>query len=108
MLSILLKPEATSSPAGEVTHLAEFPWRLLSSMVSELVRYKHLVLSERVITFVTITQLGFLQLFVIYIEVRSQSILFGAYILASVTYLLSLRQTLLYGSCAGAFSMYPF
>ena len=42
------------------------------------------------------------------IEVRSQSTLFGTCILASVTFLLSLRQTLLYGSCAGAFSMYPF
>ena len=119
MFSILMKPEATSSQTGSVTQ---------PSMLSELVQYRHLVLSARVITFVTITQLGlmlhtimnfksiflgacvitwvafqrpFLQLFVISIEVRSQSTLFGTYILASVTFLLSLvlRQSLLYGSC---------
>ena len=97
-------------------------------MLSELAHYRHLVFSARVITFVTITQLGFmlhafvhyksiflgacaitwvafqhpfLQLFVISIEVRSQSTLFGTYILASVTFLLSLvlHQSLLYDSC---------
>ena len=55
-----MKPDGTSSQAGEVTQLAEFPWRFLPSMLSELVYYKHLVLSERVITFVAITQLGFM------------------------------------------------
>ena len=123
-----MKPEATSSLSGEVTQLAEFPWRFLPSMLSELVHYRHLVFSARVITFVTITQLGlvlhtfmhfkriflgawvitwvpfqcpFLQLFVSSIEVRSQSTLFGTYIVASVTFLLSLvlRQSLLYDSC---------
>ena len=123
-----MKTEATSSQAGEVTQLAEFPWRFLPSMLSELVHYRHLVFSARVITFVIITQLGFVlhtfmhfkriflgacvitwvafqrhffQLFLIYIEVRSQSTIFGIYILASVTFLLSLvlRQSLLYGSC---------
>ena len=42
------------------------------------------------------------------IEVRSHSTLFGKYILTSVTFLLYLHQTLIYGSSAGAFSMYPF
>ena len=45
---------------GEVTQLAEFPWRFLPSMLSELAHYRHLVFSARVITFVTITQLGFM------------------------------------------------
>jgi len=128
MFSVLMKPEATSSLSGEVTQLAEFTWRFLPSMLSELVHYRHLVFSARVITFVTITQLGFvlhtfmhfkriflggcvitwvayqhcfLQLFGIYIEVRSQSTLFGTYILVSVTFLLFLvlYQSLLYGSC---------
>ena len=130
-----MKPEATSSLSDEVTQLAEFHWRFLPSILSELVHYKHLVLSARVITFVTITQLGFilyafmhskgiflgacvitwvafqchfLRLLVISIEVCSQSTLFGTYILASVTFLLSLPQTLLFGSCADAFSIYPF
>ena len=49
-----MKPKATSSQAGEVTQLAEFPWRFLPSMLSELVHYKHLVLSARVITFVLV------------------------------------------------------
>ena len=57
--SILMKPKATSSQAGEVTQLAEFPWRFLPYMLSELVHYRHLVFSARVITFVTFTQLGF-------------------------------------------------
>ena len=54
----------------------------------------------RVITWVEF-QCCFLQLFVISIEERSQSTLFGTYILASVTFLLSLVlcQSLLYGSC---------
>ena len=60
MFSILKKPEATSSQAGEVTQLPEFPWRLLLSMLSELVDYKHLVLSARVNTFITIIQPGFM------------------------------------------------
>ena len=121
------KPEATSSQAGEVTQLTEFPWRFFPSILSELVYYGHLVLSERVITFVTISQLVFmlnafmhskstflgacfitwvafhlcfLHLYVICFEVRSHSKLFGTYILAAVTFLLSLdlRQPLLYGS----------
>ena len=128
MFIILMKHEAISSQAGEVTQLPQFPWRILPSMFSELVHYRHLVLSARVITFVTITQLRFmlhvfmhsksiflgtcvmtwvtfqhhsLQLFVIYIEVRSQSTLFSNYILVSGTFLLFLvlYQSLLYGSC---------
>ena len=55
MFSILMKPEATSSQAGEVTQLAEL---FMPSMLSELVHYKQPILSARVITFVTITQLG--------------------------------------------------
>ena len=55
-----MKPEATSSQTGEVTQLAEFPWRFLPSMLSQLVHYRHLVLSARVITLVTITQLCFM------------------------------------------------
>ena len=81
-------------------------------MLFELVHYKHLNISARVITFVTITQhdfvlyafthyksiflcscvitqvtfkCPFLQLFVISIKVRSQSILFGTHVLALVT-----------------------
>ena len=81
-------------------------------MLSELVHYKHLNISARVITFITITQHAFvlyafmhsksiflcacvitrvafkcpfLQLFVISIKVRSQSILFGTHVLALVT-----------------------
>ena len=125
MFSILIEP--TSSQAGEVTQLARFPWRFLPSMLSELLHYRHLVLSSRVITFVTITQPGFmlytfmhsksiflsaffitwvafqrrfLQLFVIYNEVRSQSTIFGTYILAWVTFLMSLVlcQSLCFGS----------
>ena len=127
MFSILMRPEATSSQVGEVTELAEFPWSFLPSLLSELVHYRHLVLSARVVRFVTITQVGFmrhtfrhsksilvgacvitwvvfqrcfLQLFVISIKVLSQSTLFGTYRLASVTFLLSLvlRQSLLCGS----------
>ena len=74
MFSFLMKPEATSSQAGEVTQLAEFPWRFVPSMLSELVHYKHLVLSERVITFVTITQLGFM----LHALMHSKSIFLGA------------------------------
>ena len=74
MFSILMKPEATSSQAGEVTQLTEFPWRFLPSMLFEPVRYKHLVLSERVTTFVTITQLGFM----FYAFMHSKSIILGA------------------------------
>ena len=97
-----MKHEATRSQAGEVSQLAQFSWRFLPSMLSELLHYRHLVLSARVITFVTITQLDFmlhafmhsksiflgacvitwvtfqrcfLQLFMIYIEVRSKSTL---------------------------------
>ena len=57
-----MKPKATSSQAGEVTQLAELPWRFLPYMLSELVHYKHLVLSAKVITFVTITQHCFTRL----------------------------------------------
>jgi hypothetical protein len=105
MFSIFMKPEATISQA-------EFQWNILPSMLSELVHYKHLNISARVITFVTITQHAFvlyafmhyksiflcscvitqvafkcpfLQLFVISIKVRSQSILFGTHVLALVT-----------------------
>ena len=60
MFSIFKKPEATSSQAGEVTQLPEFPWMLLPSMLSELVDYKHLVLSARVNTFITIIQPSFI------------------------------------------------
>ena len=90
----------------------EFSLRFLPSMLSELVHYKHLVLSAGVITIVTISQLAFvlhsfmhsksifleacvitcvafqhcfLQLFVISIKVRSQSNFFGTYLLSSVT-----------------------
>ena len=52
--STLMKPEATSSQAGEVTQLVEFPWRFLPSLLSELVHYRHLVLSA-------ITQIGFMR-----------------------------------------------
>ena len=118
-----MKPEA-----GEVTQFAEIPWSFLTSILSELVQYRHLVLSARVFTFVTITQFGFmlhafrhsksiflggcvnswvayqhrfLQLFGIYIKVFSQSTLFGTYILISVIFLLFLvlYQSLLYVSC---------
>ena len=74
MFSILMKPEAISSEAGEVTQLAEFHWRFLPSILSELVHYKHLVLSARVITFVTITQLGF----ILYAFMHSKGIFLGA------------------------------
>ena len=73
MFSILMTPEATSSQAGEVTQLAEFPGSL-PSMLSELVHYKHLVLCERKITFVTITQLGFM----LHAFMHSKSIFLGA------------------------------
>ena len=115
-----MKPEATSSQAGEVTHLVEFPWRFLPSLLSEFVHYRHLVLSAItqigfmrhafihskssfdgacVITWV-LFQRNFLQLFVISIEVLSQITPFGTYRLTSVTFHLSLvlRQSLL-GSC---------
>ena len=74
MLGILMKPEATSSRAGEVTQLAEFPWRFLPSMLSQLVHYRHIVLSARVITLVTITQLCFMP----YALMHSKSIFLGA------------------------------
>ena len=74
MFSILMKPEATSSQEGEVTQLTEFPWRFLPSMLSELVHYRHLVFSARVITFVTITQLGFM----LHAFMHSKSIFLGA------------------------------
>ena len=51
MFSILMKPEATSSQAGEVTQFAEFPWSFLPPMLSELVHYKQVVLSARVVKF---------------------------------------------------------
>ena len=54
-----MKPEATISQAGEVTQLAEFSWRFLPYMLSELVHYKHLALSARVITIDKITLLAF-------------------------------------------------
>ena len=54
------EPGAISSQAGEVTPFAEFPWRFLTSMLSELLHYRHLVLSVRVFSFVTITQFGFM------------------------------------------------
>ena len=74
MFSILMKPEATSSQAGEVTQLAEFPWRFLPSMLSELVHYKQPILSARVITFVTITQL----VLMLHAFMHSKSIFLGA------------------------------
>ena len=55
-----MKPEAISSQVGEVTKFAEFPWSFLTSILSEFVHYRHLVLSVRVFTFVTITQFGFM------------------------------------------------
>ena len=73
MFSVLMKPEATSSLSGEVTELAEFPWRFLPSMLSELVHYKHLVLSARVITFAKIIQLGFM----LHAIMHSKSIFLG-------------------------------
>ena len=69
-----MKPEATSSQAGEVTQLAEFPWRFLPYILSELVHYKHLVLGARVTTFVTLTQLCFM----LHAFVHSKSIFLGA------------------------------
>ena len=59
MFSIFMKSEATSSQKGEITQLAEFPWSFLPSMLSELMHYKHLALSARVITFDKITLLAF-------------------------------------------------
>ena len=94
MFSILMKPEATSSQAGKVTQLAEFPWMFLPSML-----YASRLMHSKSIFFVAI-QCRFLQLFVISIEVRSQITLLGAYTLASGTFLLSLilHQSLLYGT----------
>ena len=74
MFSVLIKPEATSSMSGEVTQLAEFDWRFLPSMLSELVHYRHLDFGARVITFVTITQLGFM----LHAFMHSKSIFLGA------------------------------
>ena len=122
MFSILIKPGATISQAGEVTQ----PWRFLPSLFSELVHYRHLALSARVIGFVTITQGGFmrhafmhsksifdgacvitiivfqrrfLQLFVIFIKV-SQDTLFGTWsCIFCLSVCLSVCQSLLCGSC---------
>ena len=71
MFNILMKPEAISSQAGEVTHFAEFPWRFLTSMLSEL--YRHLILSARVFTIVTITRFGFM----LHAFIHSKSIFLG-------------------------------
>ena len=60
MFNILMKPETITSQAGEVTQFAEFSWRFLNSILSELVHYWHLVLSSIVFTFVTIIQFGFM------------------------------------------------
>ena len=59
--------------SGEVTQSAEFPWRVLPSMLSEPVHYRHLVFSASVITFVT-TQLGFM----LHAFMHSKSIFLGA------------------------------
>ena len=104
MFSILMKPEATSSQAGEFTQLVGFPLRFLPSLLSEFVHYRQLVLSAItqigfmrhafihskssfvgacVITWV-LFQRNFLQLFVISIEVLSQITPFGKYRLTSV------------------------
>ena len=72
-----MKPEATSSLSGEVTQLAEFPWRVLPSMLSELVNYRHLFFSAWVITFVTITQLSFM----FHTFMHSKSIFLGAFVI---------------------------
>ena len=92
-----MKPEAISSQASEVTHLAEFPWRSLPSMLSEFVHYRHLIFSARAITFVTVTQLGFM----LHTFMHSKSIFLGVCAITWVIFLLSvvLRQSLLYGSC---------
>ena len=55
-----MDPLVLNVQAGEATQLAEFPWRFLLSMLSELVHDKHLILGARVITFFTSTQLGFM------------------------------------------------
>ena len=62
MFIISMKSEAANSQAGEIIQLAEFPWRFLSSNIYNFVYYRHLILNARVITFVTITQLGFMLL----------------------------------------------
>jgi hypothetical protein len=54
MFTILMKPEATSSQAGEVTQLVGFPCRFLPSLLSELLNYMHRELSA-------ITQIGFMR-----------------------------------------------
>ena len=82
-LSIFMKPEATSSQAGQVTHLTEFPWRFLPSMLSELMHYKHLVLSATVITF---EKKNSLLAFVLYAFIHSKSIFLSACVITWVTF----------------------
>jgi hypothetical protein len=69
-------------------------------MPHALMHTKSIFLGACIITKVAF-QRHVLQLFVIYIGVRSQSTNFGKYILASVIFLLSLVlcQSILYGSC---------
>ena len=127
MFSISIKPEVISSQVSEITQLTEFPWRFLPSMLSELVHYSTLFLVQEkshlshwlnlalCLPCLCIVRLFFLVHVLshelhfnvvsssslgIAIEVRSQSTLFGTYILTSVMFLLSLvwSQSLLYGS----------
>ena len=118
MVSILMKHEATSSQADEVTQLAQFPWRFLPSMLSKLLHYMHFVLSVRKITFtpLSILRVSFLvhvfsheshsnvvsstSLWFI-LKYASRVPFFVTYILTPVTYFLYLVlcQSLLYGYC---------
>ena len=81
-LSIFMKPGATSSQAGQVTHLTEFPWRFLPSMLSELMHYKHLVLSAKVITF----EKNSLLAFVLHAYIHSKRIFLSACVITWVTF----------------------
>ena len=99
-----MKPEATSSQAGEVTQLAEFPWRFLPYMLSELVHYKHLVLSARVITLVTLTQLGFM----LHAFMHSRSIFLGACTCYHMSWIPMLFPPALCDFYWSALSEYPF
>ena len=58
MFNILMKPVAIGSQEGEVAQFAEFPWRFFTSILSELVQYRYLILSASVFTFVIIGDLG--------------------------------------------------
>ena len=99
-----MKPEATSSQAGEVTQLAVFPWRFLPSMLSELVHYRHHVLSARVITFVTLTQLGFM----LHAFMHSRSIFLGACTCYHMSWIPMLFPPALCDFYWSALSEYPF